>query len=239
MSSTTLNLVAIGIFLMTAASLLGPALHLSPAIPAAATAGLLGLASVDRVLWNGQGGTLLVDWVANRSPDRRDRVLYHEAGHFLVAHLLDIPVSGYALNAWEAFRQGQQAEGGVRFDDLELAAQLDRGELSARLLRNYSTVWMAGIAAETLVYGEPEGGAEDRTKLRALLNQLQASNPRGVPDYPLQKSLSIVRAKTLIEQHRAAYDCLIDCMRQGESVAACRAAIAAALESEAVEQRAA
>lgn len=117
MSQTALNLVAVIIFGMTFGSLLSSALGISPYIPASIAIAGLGLATIDRFAFDNLGVTLLVDAVAQTSPQHRERVLHHEAGHLLVAYLLGIPITGYALTAWEALGQGHRGQGGVRFDD--------------------------------------------------------------------------------------------------------------------------
>ena len=43
-------------------------------------------------------------------------------------------------------------------------------------LERFCTVWMAGIAAEKLVYGDSQGGAEDRQQL------VQALTMAGLPE---------------------------------------------------------
>jgi len=43
-------------------------------------------------------------------------VIRHEAGHVLVAYLLRIPLLGYVLNPWQAFRRGIPGYGGVELD---------------------------------------------------------------------------------------------------------------------------
>ncbi|MGE5658026.1 MAG: ATP-dependent Zn protease [Actinomycetota bacterium] len=217
MRETSLNAIAITVFAMTFFALLGPMFNLSPAIPAIAVACLLGLATLDTFQWQGQGGTLLLDWLAGASPDRRDRILRHEAGHFLVAHLLGIPVTSYALNAWEAFRQGQSAQGGVRFEDQELATQLQQGALSSQLLDRYCIVWMAGIAAENLVYGNVEGGAEDRAKIRTILTQLR----RPASEYKLKENWASLQAKNLLQTHQLAYEALVAVMAERTPVTEC------------------
>lgn len=225
MGNITLNLVAIGVFVVTLSSLFGPLIALPAEVPALFTAGFLGLAAVDRFGWQGRGGTLLVDWFANRSAAHRDRILHHEAGHFLVAHLLEIPVSGYALNAWEAFQQGYPGSGGVQFADQELAQWLDRGEVPARILSHYATVWMAGIAAEQLVYGNAEGGSDDRQKLLSLWAQLSTQGQGNRPNATAQMNLSILRAKTLLQQNERAYGALVAQLRDRGSIDQCKAAI--------------
>jgi hypothetical protein len=89
-------------FTLTLSMLLGPLFNLSPVVPAIATFGLLGIASIDNLSLQGQGSTLILDWLACASPQHRKRIVSHEAGHFLVASLLGIPVTGYAVSAWEA-----------------------------------------------------------------------------------------------------------------------------------------
>ncbi len=222
MNQLSLNLVAIGIFTITMTSLLGPLINVSPLVPAIATAGILGLATLDTLSWQGQGSTLLLDWLAGFSAAHRDRVIRHEAGHFLVAHQLGIPATGYTLNAWDALKQGYPGQGGVRFDAQELDAAVQQGTLPGQLLDRYCTIWMAGIAAETLIYGNVEGGADDRQKLRGLLAQL------GLPPTELEQKerWSLLRAKTLLQDHPAAYEALMTAMTEGAPVSECRQAIA-------------
>ncbi|MBF2045906.1 MAG: ATP-dependent Zn protease [Leptolyngbya sp. IPPAS B-1204] len=221
MSQTTLNLVAITIFTLVMTSLLGPLLHLSPFVPAVATFGILSVATLDTLSWRGQVGNLVVDWFASFSAEHRARVVQHEAGHFLAAHLLEIPVTGYALSAWEAFRQGQPGRGGVSFALEPLELQLQQGQstqLSTQLLDRFCTVWMAGIAAEQLTYGNAEGGGDDRLKLRLLWSQLKRPDSEGA----LKERWALLQAKTLLESNRAAYDALVTAMAQRVPVEACK-----------------
>jgi hypothetical protein len=217
MNQITLNLVAISIFTVTMSSLLGPLIHLSPLVPTLAVVILMGLVTVDRLAWQGTGGILVVDWFARRSPAHRDRVIHHEAGHFLVAYLLNIPITGYALSAWEAFRQGQAGQGGVTFDCEELEAELQQGTLSAQLLERYCTVWMAGGVAETLVYGHAEGGADDLQKFRTIWGQLRRPDREGQE----KERWAVLKAHNLLKQHQEAYTALVGALRQQMNVAEC------------------
>lgn len=216
MQQTALNLIAIGVFAMTLSSLLGPLFHLSPLVPAIATFSILSLATLDTLTWQNKGVTILLEWLGSASPEHGDRVLKHEAGHFLVAYLLEMSITGYALSAWEAFRQGQPGRGGVAFAPVELTPQI-----SPLLLQRYCTVWMAGIAAETLIYGSAEGGADDRQQLRIALVQLGRQPSEAIQ----QERWSILQAKTLIEKHLAAYEALVSAMQQRASVEECCQAI--------------
>lgn len=217
MKETSLNIIAISIFAITVSILLGPLFNIPEAVPAIATFCLLGLATLDSFQWQGQGGTILLDLLAGSSKQKRDRILHHEAGHFLVAHLLGIPVTGYALNAWEAFKQGLSAQGGVRFEDEQLAFQLQKGTLSAQLLDRYCTIWMAGIVAENFVYGNAEGGAEDRTKINAIFTQLR----RPSSEIQFKQNWGSLQAKNLIETHKLAYESLVAAMAERATVDEC------------------
>jgi hypothetical protein len=222
MSQLSLNLVAIAIFLMTMTSLLSPLVHLSAAWPAIATFSLLGIATLDTFSFQGQGSNLLLDWLAGFSVEHRQRVARHEAGHFLVAQLMDIPVTGYALTAWTAMRQGHPGYGGVRFDSQELDAELAQGTLSGQLLDRYCTIWMAGIAAEAIAYDTVAGGGDDRQKLRGVLTQLNLP-PQAAQ---LKERLAIIRAKDLLKTHGEALEALTTALSQRSSVAECQAMIA-------------
>jgi hypothetical protein len=222
MSQTTLNLVAISIFLVTFSTLVGPLFNLSPTIPAFATFTLLGLATLDSFGLQGKGGAVVSDLFALTSPQNRDRILHHEAGHFLVAHFLDIPVTGYTLSAWEALKQKQPGLGGVTFADDELASGLQKGVLKAQLLDRYCTIWMAGIAAENIVYNNALGGADDINKLRKVLAPIGFS----VAAQEQKQRSSALQAKTIIAEHWTAYEALVKAMQQRVSVDDCRMIIA-------------
>jgi hypothetical protein len=217
MQQTALNLIAISVFGMTLSALLGPIFNIPPALPAAATLGILSLATLDSFRFQGKGATLLLDWLAGATGQHRDRIIRHEAGHFLVAYVLGIPITGYTLTAWEAFKQGQPGLGGVIFDTQILSPDaLTVGNMQVTLDR-FCKVWMAGIAAETLVYGSAEGGGEDREKLREALTLLG----RSASEAPVKERWAARQACTIIEEHRASYDALVAAMEQRASVAEC------------------
>ncbi|NES23411.1 MAG: ATP-dependent Zn protease [Symploca sp. SIO3E6] len=224
MQQAALNLIAIGVFCMTLSVLLGPMLNIPAAIPALATMGVLSLATLDTLGFQGKGVTILLDLVAGTKSQYRDRILHHEAGHFLVAYLLDIPITGYTLTAWEAFKQGKPGLGGVTFDTQGLSPDpLAAGEVRLTLER-FCTVWMAGIAAETLVYDSAEGGAEDQQKLREALTTL------GLPtnQYSLKERWATRQAQGMIEENLSAYQALVEAMKQRASVTECSEVIAKA-----------
>ena len=221
MSQTAINLVAIFVFLMTFSSLLGPLIHLSPTIPALATVTFLGIATLDNFSFQGKGGTIVLDFVARFSPEYKERILHHEAGHFLVAHLLEIPVTGYTLSAWEAWKKGQPGQGGITLEDGELTAQIEKGQITAQMLDRYCTIWMAGIAAETLFFNSSEGGNDDKSKLIEVLRVIGFSEA----GYQQKQRFHLLQSKTLIQENWESYQALVAAMRERVSVEECKKAI--------------
>ena len=215
MEQTALNLIAITVFSITLSVFVSPLLSISPFVPALATLSLLGLVTVDTLTFNNRGVTLLLDAL---SPGKhRQRVIHHEAGHFLTAYILGIPIASYSLTAWEAFRQGQEGVGGVQFELADLEQKVKNFTDFPAFLERISTVWMAGIAAETLVYGKAEGGESDRFYLQSALKLA------GVPEnnYAQKERWSLLQAKTLLEKQQTAYQALVIAMEKRTSVEEC------------------
>jgi hypothetical protein len=214
-ADTRLNLVAIAIFLMMLSALVGPMVNLSPTIPALTTVIILGLITADQISWQGRGTDLLVGlW---QSKAERQRIVCHEAGHFLAAYHLNIPITDYSLSPWEVFKQGQTGMAGVQFDTQALAAQCEQWQQRPQALERWATVWMAGIAAETITYGEAQGGDGDRQQLRMAfrLAGLPASN------CAQKESWAFLQAKHLIETHAEAHQQLQQALQERRSVAEC------------------
>jgi hypothetical protein len=221
MSQTAINLIAISVFLMTLSSLLGPLIHLSPTIPALTIVTFLGMATLDNFSFQGKGGTIVLDWLARFSPEYQERILHHEAGHFLVAHLLGIPVTGYTLSAWEAWKLGQPGQGGVILEDSAIAAQLEKGKIGVSMVERYCNIWMAGIAAENLVFNSAEGGDDDKAKLNQFLQAL------GFADtvFEQKQRFHLLQAKNLIQENWDSYQALVAAMRNRVPVEDCQKVI--------------
>ncbi|MDJ0901915.1 MAG: ATP-dependent Zn protease [Xenococcus sp. MO_188.B8] len=215
MQQTAFNIIAIAIFVMTISSLLGPIFNISPTIPAVTTFGIMGLATIDTLSWNNKGATLFLDLFT--TTEQRQRVIHHEAGHFLTAYFLGIPITDYTLTAWEAFKQGHYGQGGVVFEPEAATSQmLDKQEMRLTLDR-LCTVWMAGIAAEKLVYDNTEGGSEDCQQLRIALNM--AGLPTSV--YGQKERWGQLQATSLLQRHQQAFEALVIAMAERKSVAEC------------------
>ncbi len=113
MNPLTLNAIALSIFTMTLGVLIGPAIHLSPSWVALTTLVVLSAATFDAFQFESRGLTLLLDAIAQLSPRYRQRILHHEAGHFIAAYVLQLPIQDYTLSVWEAYRAGHAQAVGV------------------------------------------------------------------------------------------------------------------------------
>lgn len=222
MSQTAINLIAVSIFLMTLSTLLGPLINLSPTIPALTIVGFLGIATLDNFSFQGKGGTIVLDWLARFSPEYKERIIHHEAGHFFVAHLLGIPVTGYTLSAWEAWKKGQPGQGGVILEDNEIAQQLEKGKIGVSMVERYCNIWMAGIAAEMLVFKSAEGGGDDKARLNQFLTALGFEEKV----FEQKQRFHLLQAKNLIQENWDKYQSLVDAMRKGVDVEECKKMIA-------------
>jgi hypothetical protein len=211
----SLNILALVVFLLMISSLVGPLIQVSPLIPSLLIFGLLVGTSLDNFFLQSRVAGLVIDTIARRDPAYVDRIIYHEAGHFLLAQIWGIPVTSYSLSAWEAWQQGQVGQGGVAF-----APPPD--QISGQLLDRYCMVWMAGVAAEQLVYNNNQGGGDDRQKLRGMLTLA------GCTAGSLQRAenAALVQAKNQIEIHRSSFDALVLALKAGEPVTDCCALIA-------------
>jgi hypothetical protein len=157
MNQLSLNVLAVTIFAMTMSVLLAPVLRISEGWPAGIILAILILTTLDAVAAQSKGSTIFLDVIARFSPEHRDRVLRHEAGHFLVAYQLGFPVTDYSLSAWEAFRKGNGGQGGVQFDATALEAELETGKLSAQMLDRLCMAWMTGKPTVAKTIGSPCG----------------------------------------------------------------------------------
>uniref|UniRef100_A0A7N0TC09 Stress regulated protein n=1 Tax=Kalanchoe fedtschenkoi TaxID=63787 RepID=A0A7N0TC09_KALFE len=120
--------------------------------------------TLDSVSFNGGIGGLIVDTVGHAvSRKYHNRVIQHEAGHFLVAYLMGILPKRFTLSSLEALRRegSLNVQAGTAFVDVELLEEVNAGKVTATMLNRFSCVALAGVATEYLLYGQAEGGLAD------------------------------------------------------------------------------
>ena len=192
--------------------------------------GAVGLQQYSRSVLFSLGALFVVDQVGLRGmvfegvyrklfPQYEEKVLTHEAGHFLAAYLHGLPVRGYVLSAAEALMSGIPGQAGTMFSDDELFGEMRSGRLTNRSIDRFSIVAMAGIAAEAIYYGEAEGGESDVSDLIGLLTGLEpawsVSNVRG------QARWAVLEAIMLLRRQEGAFEALREAMRERKSLGEC------------------
>jgi hypothetical protein len=223
MNQLTLNAIALSIFAMTLSVLLGPFLNISPFLSTGLTFVVLSAVTFDSFRFQSLGLTVVLDTFAQLFPGYRQRILHHEAGHFLVAHLLDLPIESYALSVREALQQDASAgQGGVRLKPL-------KGDPDPIWLKNNATklcaVWAAGGIAEGLKHRSIQGNEDDMQQLRSTVKALGLN-------VALHERQAKIDATQLIQQNWTSYEALVPLLEQRRSVADCCAGIDQAIPLE-------
>ena len=181
---------------------------------------------LDRLFLN---GAIFESVLKGFSPGVQNKILRHEAGHFLVAYLLGCPVEGIVLSAWAALQDQRfatrQVSAGTSFFDPELSHQINtNGQVKRSALDRYSVIVMGGIAAEADSYGRADGGAGDEMALVAFLSQLNggAWNNDTIRN---QARWGALQAVLMLREYKPAYEALVDALERGGGLGDCIHAI--------------
>ncbi|XP_010244616.1 PREDICTED: uncharacterized protein LOC104588407 isoform X1 [Nelumbo nucifera] len=182
--------------------------------------GLLFLWSLDLVLVNGGIGSLVLDTIGHTvSQKYHNRVIQHEAGHFIIAYLLGILPKGYTLSSLEALRKegSLNVQAGTAFVDFEFVEEVNKGKVSAQMLNRFSCIALAGVATEYLLFGCAEGGLADIDKLDRLLKGLGFTQKKA----DSQVRWAVLNIVLLLRRHEGARSKLAEAMSMGRSVGFC------------------
>ncbi|XP_023916345.2 uncharacterized protein LOC112027934 isoform X1 [Quercus suber] len=182
--------------------------------------GLLFLWTLDLVSFNGGVGSLVIDTIGHTfSQKYHNRVIQHEAGHFLIAYLVGILPKGYTLSSLEALKKegSLNVQAGTAFVDFEFLEEVNTGKVSATTLNRFSCIALAGVATEYLLYGVAEGGLADINKLDMLLQSLGFTQKKA----DSQVRWSVLNTVLLLRRHKLARAKLAEAMSMGKSVGAC------------------
>ncbi|KAG6646150.1 hypothetical protein CIPAW_08G174300 [Carya illinoinensis] len=173
--------------------------------------GLLFLWTLDSVSFDGGVGSLVLDTIGHTfSQKYHNRVVQHEAGHFLIAYLVGILPKGYTLTSLEALKKegSLNVQAGTAFVDFEFVEET---------LNRFSCIALAGVAAEYLLYGIAEGGLADVNKLDMLLKSLAFTQKKA----DSQVRWSVLNTVLLLRRHELARAKLAEAMSMGKSIGTC------------------
>ncbi|MCL7026004.1 hypothetical protein MKW94_017140 [Papaver nudicaule] len=173
--------------------------------------GLLFLATVDSVTFSGGFSSLVIDTIGHAvSQKYRNRVVQHEAGHFLIAYLVGILPKGYTLTSLEAFKKegSLNVQAGTAFVDIEFREEM---------LDRFSCIALAGVATEYLLYGYSEGGLSDIYQLDSLLKSLGFTQKKA----DSQVRWAVLNTILLLRRHEKVRSKVAEAMSSRKSVAFC------------------
>ncbi|KAK1423688.1 hypothetical protein QVD17_18996 [Tagetes erecta] len=176
--------------------------------------------TLDSVAFAGGFSSLVLDTIGhNVSQKYHNRVIQHEAGHFLIAYLLGILPKGYTLSSLEAFqREGSlNVQAGTVFVDFEFTEQISAGRVTATMLNKFSCIALAGVATEYLLYGYAEGGLADVNTLDGLLSSLGFTQKKA----DSQVRWAVLNTILILRRHEQARTLLAKAMSEGKSVGSC------------------
>lgn len=157
-------------------------------------------------------------------PEYKKKIIYHEAGHFLMAYLLGVPIRDCITSAWEARKNSEiKGQAGTIFYDTKVADELAKQQISRSSINRLSVIIMGGIAAEATEFGKSEGGIADEQSLITFLNGVQP--PWNILRIQGQARWAALQAILLIREHKEAYNALVRCLEEGKGIGDCVAAI--------------
>ncbi|GAB2287363.1 hypothetical protein Dimus_021743 [Dionaea muscipula] len=204
--------------------------------------GLLFLWTLDVITFNGGIGGLVLDTIGHFiSRKYHNRVIQHEAGHFLIAYLLGVLPRGYTLSSLDALQKegSLNVQAGTSFVDSEFLEEVNTGKVTAmemlmeidfiyyyQTLNRFSCVALAGVATEYLLYGYAEGGLADISKLDGLLRGLGFTQKKA----DSQIRWAVLNTILLLRRHEEARAKLADAMSERRSVGDCIDAIEEAID---------
>ncbi|XP_076928440.1 uncharacterized protein LOC143592392 [Bidens hawaiensis] len=182
--------------------------------------GIFFIWTLDSVAFAGGFSSLVLDTIGhNISEKYHNRVIQHEAGHFLIAYLLGILPKGYTLSSLEAFQKegSLNVQAGTVFVDFEFTQQISEGRVTATMLNKFSCIALAGVATEYLLYGYAEGGLADVNTLDRLLSSLGFTQKKA----DSQVRWAVLNTILILRRHKQVRALLAEAMSEGKSVGSC------------------
>ena len=176
------------------------------------------------------------------SPTYKERVLRHEAAHFLLAYLFGLPVTQYSVSigyevrhfsgdttmlyALFQSREGFRCLWHMQHTDLlesRLEKALTAGRVPSEDVATLGVVAMAGAACEALQYGTCQGQQADLLDLQRVLDRAEER----MSDKEQQNATvwATYTAAMLLNKHSDAHERLVECLRANKTVSECFQAI--------------
>lgn len=158
-----------------------------------------------------------IDSFSQIFPDYKERVLRHEAAHFLTAYLLGCAVGGYSLLLGKEHTDLAEAV---------LQRRLIEQTLDNDAVDRLSIIAVAGATAEAMNYEEVMGQNADLSDLQRIM--LRSANKMNNGAQQAQTRWAAYQAASLLRAYAKEYEALQAAMARGAPVQDCIKAIEAA-----------
>lgn len=156
---------------------------------------------------------VVFDKFSSTQGDYKERILRHEAAHFLTAYMVGLPIVDYSLDLGKEH---------VNLLNEATEKKIYEG-LDSNLLDRLAVVSMAGLAAEGLKYDKVMGQSADLFSLQRLLNR--SKQPLKNVEQQNLTRWAVYYAASLIKNNAKAYEALMEAMAKQLSVSECIKAI--------------
>ncbi|CAN8244705.1 unnamed protein product [Cochlearia groenlandica] len=171
-------------------------------------------------------------------------VVHHESGHFLVGYLLGVLPRHYVIPNLEAIKQN--VTGRVEFVGFEFLREVGaanqlmnddvkgrmneegnggQGNISSKMLNNFSCVILGGMVTEQMIFGYSEGYYSDAVKFKSVLRW------RGLSETEKESHIrwAALNTVSLLHTYSEARVLLAEAMAKSKPVGACIEAIESAI----------
>ena len=110
----------------------------------------------------------------------QERIIYHEAGHFLVGYLCGVLIAAYDVS-------GE--------NDAGTTIELPHGENISAKSAHLMVTAIAGVVAETLRFGNAKGGVEDLPVIFEIMriDRIKVSDRQGILRWTAMKALNLLK----------------------------------------------
>ena len=161
------------------------------------------------ILFPGWGERVENTWQPRERIKNRDRIIYHEAGHFLAGYLCGVPVVSYDVTG--------ENDAGIAILTEESLPARSIGCDKRSYLGSLLIVSMAGVVAETLYFGDSKGGVEDFISASEILRKHGIAKE----DFDPYLRWALMKALILLRLHRDSLEEVTTCMRENKSIVDC------------------
>lgn len=170
----------------------------------------------------------------DRAANQQKRVIYHEAGHFLAGNLCGIPVVDYDISGQvdagiavlAELRPSAPSTAPINSKSTNKSANQSGFTLDSKTAGGLLIVALAGVVAESIVFGDSTGGVQDFPIAFEIARKHAISQDRpGKDNEECYLRWALTKALAMLKVNRDALDRVAVAMGSSASIVDCMVAI--------------